>query len=374
MWSRANFAPVIYLSIADKDAPDLLAVLSSFQLKLASKKAGEATFQFRDDNGLLLDDSRLFPNTAWRFRFGFPDDLSPMLSMVVRNFEPKFADKRTLSVTLFDGTVTMAQNSSNKNWGTVATSTIARELAKKYNLKAEVEDTPDKPKKAVIQPGDMDDMQFLRDLAADIDFEVLTNGSILVLRRKPYDQDAAGVLTYALDPSERSYVKSFSPKVKSLGAVKSSGAAAAKTDKAKGDASKNATSKVQLDGETKKATEVAPGQGTATPAVGNTAGIAAAARSQMLDKVNEADSEHPLTPSLIRGKSYRWDGVGRQLGGKWYLHEVTHTINGTSSKTTCGWKRNDDKKAATTNSTKKDDTSDAKKPVRVDGETKKAVI
>ena len=377
MWSLANFSPILHLTIGGKDASDLLGVMTSFKLKLATKKAGEATFSFRDDDGLFLEDSRFFPNTEWSFRFGFVDDLSPVFKMLVRNFEPEFAMKRTLTVTLFDGSSSMAQNSSSKNWGAVPSSTIAKQLARKYNLKPEVTDSKDAPKKAIIQPGDLTDIQFLRDLAAEIDYEVIVNNERLVYRPKPYKEDAVGVLIYAEDPTERSYVKSFKPSVKSLGAVKASGAATADKNKGSGKAAADTTSKVQLEGASGKATVLPPSQsqnGTKAPAVGNAGGLAKAARSQMLDKVNEAKSTHPLTPSLVKGKSYVWRGVGKQLGGKWYLQEVTHEISGTSSKTDCDWKRNDGNKAASSNSTKKNADTGAGKQVQLVGDTGKATV
>lgn len=377
MWSRANYSPILSLTIDGKEVPDILSRVTSFRVKFAAQKAGEATFELRNDDFVLLDDDRFFPNTAWRFRFGFADDLSPAYPMIVRNFEPKFQDKQTLTVTLFDGTTAMAQNSSSRNWGAIPSSLVAQQLAEKYGLTPEIEPSPDKPKKAVIQPGDVNDIQFLRDLAADIDFEVFVNSKTLIYRRKPYDEDVAGVLVYAADPTERAYVRSFTPKVKSLGAVSSTGAAGAKkddaADKKGGGAS---TQKVQLDGDSGAAT-VPTNQaktGTSKPVVGNAGGLAQAAKSQMLDRVNEANSEHPLTPSLLRGKNYDWQGVGRQLGGKWYLHAVTHSISGKDSKTECEWKRNQAKKGASSNSTKKDGGKGPQSPVTLVGEDGKATV
>jgi hypothetical protein len=69
-------------------------------------------------------------------------------------------------------------------------------------------------------------------------------------------------------------------------------------------------------------------------------GLAHAARQQMLDKANEATSEHPLTPSLVAGKLYVWAGIEKQVNGKWDAKEANHQISGTGSSTTVTWKRN----------------------------------
>lgn len=377
MWSRNNRTPVLYASVRGVEVPEIRGLLTSFKIKFSVQKSAEATLTFRNDDLQLLDDSRFFPNTPWSIRFGFLEDLSPNLAMVVRNFEPKMADARTVTVTLFDGSTAMAQNSSQKNWGAVPSSTVARLIAKKYGLEAEVTDSKDAPKKAIIQPGDVTDIHLLRSLAADIGYEVFVTQARLIYRPRPDGEPSERVLIYRDDPTARGYVLSFSPKLKSLGAVTKSGAAAASMDKGKADASKNANEKVQIDGETGGTSIVAPTQakeGTTTPAAGNAAGIAAAARQQMLDKANEASSEHPLTPSLLVGKNYEWRGVGKQLSGKWYLNEVNHEIRGDGSKTTCEWKRNMQSK---TTSNTKNDTSGGKATgtqVQLDGETGKTVV
>jgi hypothetical protein len=72
----------------------------------------------------------------------------------------------------------------------------------------------------------------------------------------------------------------------------------------------------------------------------NPALLAAASRQQMLDKVNEAESKHPLTASLLARSTHEWAGVEKQLCGKWYITEVHSSIDGRGSSTECQWKRN----------------------------------
>ena len=364
-WSRKNFAPVIFLSIELKPgsgvfepADDLLEVLMDFKHKEVLTKATETHFKFRNDNIELAEDPRFLGNTYWKFRFGYYDDLSPIMVGIVRSIEPDYADKCTINVQLFDSSLSASQTSSSKKWGTIKSSEIAKALAKKHGWKTVVEDSRDLPKKAWIQPSDLSDLQLLRDMAAQIDFEVSVDGDppTLFYRKKQYDVPAKGAFIYYDDPSEYSYLKSFKPKVHSLGplatGVKGTDAEKGKGDKAASvDASKTTpglapksnlfVQSVFSDKDAAPAVSViAVAVSSAAPAAANTQKLAAVARSQILDKCNEASSDHPLTPALSKGFIFEIHGIEKPLEGKWYAQEVDHEINGTGATTKVVWKRN----------------------------------
>ena len=390
MWSRRNFAPVLFLTINGQDASDLLRRTTSFTHKGSTKKMAETTWVMNNFDRKLLSDPRTFPNTRWQFRFGFFNDLSPIITGIIREVKPTYADSCTVTFTLFDVSSLVSQGSGARNWGRIPSSEIAKKIAKANEMEAVVDDSRDIPAKAFIQPANINDLQYLRDLAADIDFEVFVDETPprLYYRKKPYDQQPQNVLTYFDDHTEFAYVKSFSPKVKSMGLFN---IGVSKANAGKGKASNKAVSSQgkdaalagyrSLDGDTGRATKVPAktyidvGDATAalaasaaagaaggivgaallatkpvsrsrdlvskTAASGaNVKGLAAAARSQLLDQANEASSDHPLTPSIVFGKLYEWRGLDQQLNGKWYADEVTHTINATSSGTQVTWKRN----------------------------------
>jgi hypothetical protein len=197
-------------------------------------------------------------------------------------------------------------------------------------------------------------LKFLRELAALIDFEVFVDGNppVLHYRRKAYDAAPVSVLTYADDPSEYSYVLSFKPRVKSLGPLSSgaasSGGSGSGTLVPASSADKNSSLGgylVDLEARSGGLTVrpnvsdrpslVKGGSSASNPAL-----LAAASRQQMLDKVSEADSKHPLTSSLIARNTHEWAGLEKQLAGKWYITEAHHSIDGRGSSTGCQWKRN----------------------------------
>jgi len=365
-WNRRNFAPVLFISIEEngvfKDAKDLYGKITSFKVKESLTKATETHITFRNDDRTLAEDPRFMGNTIWKFRFGYFNDLSPIMVGILRNVEPVYADKCTLSVTLFDYTLTASQMSSAKNWGKIKSSEIAKRIAKQHGMKASVDDSNDVPKKAWIQPIDLNDIQFLRDLAALNDFEVSVadDPPCLFYRKKNYDDVPQARLVYYDDPSEWSYLKSFKPKVKSLGPYVS-GVAGTDAEKGKGDkaTSKDASKqspglgnkdnyRVVINAQTGQAEVVAKPLATPAPAHADTQKLAAVKRQQILDKANEADSEHPLTPSLAKGLIFDIQGVEKPLAGKWYVAEADHEITGSAAGTKVSWKRN------STNAQKKD--------------------
>ena len=159
-WSRRNFAPTVFLSIEGKTADDLLGKLISFSYKKTLDKAAETTMVFRNDERNLMSDKRFLANTNWSFRYGYFNDLSPIITGTIRNVQPVYADKRTVTVTLLDLSMRLSKSSEGKNWGRVESSTIARKIAAKYDLQAEVDPSKDRPAKDFIQPASVNDLQY----------------------------------------------------------------------------------------------------------------------------------------------------------------------------------------------------------------------
>lgn len=391
-FSRRNFAPALYLYVDGQPANDLLRQCVSFNYKKAVDKAAETKFVFRNDDRKLLDDPRTFLNVTWRFRFGFFYDMSPIIEAAVREVAPVYEDKRIVTITLYDSSLGLGLQSSAQNWGVKRSSDIARELAAKHGMQFDGTPSEDKPTKAFVQPGNVSDMQFLRDLAAMIDYEVYVDGSPPTLYYKPkdYSQGPAGTLTYYDDPTDTAYVKSFKPKVKGLGPISSGVASSDGDKKTKENHGKDAAlanketpfyqfyvdkhDKTQV---TRRNDQGGPGGAAALAAAaaknalmrGAPSGsdvrlLADANRRQMLDSCNEASSDHPLTPSITTGSVYEWRGIEKQLAGKWYCTEVTCSITGSSASTSVDWKRNTTGGGGGVDANAKNnkDSADAKEP------------
>jgi phage protein D len=363
MWSRRNEFPLLLISANGEPAPQVVNACQKFEYWHRIAKASEVRVTLLNNSRKLLEDPALLPNAVWKIRFGFVDDLSPVLWMQVRNIEPDYGGKLPVVVTLFDASMNLTQSSSGRNWGRVKSSDVAKKIAKIHGLGFKGDDSKDIPARDWIQPSDIDDLKFLRDLAGDIDFEVFVEGTTLFYRNKPYDAAPVKTLTYYDDPSDAAYVKSFKPKVKSLGAIKNSASSTDSKGDAKvaGDASGNGRTSlgnyvVDVQAKSRGLTvrrNVDDHAGiTKSAASGaNVQQLARTAKQQMLDKVNEASSSHPLSPSLRAGVTYVWAGLDKQLNGKWYAKEAHHVMSDRTSSSDLEYKRNatNAKGAKTTN-------------------------
>lgn len=143
MWTRRNFAPVLFLSIDDESADDLLRRVTSFTYKKSLDKAAETKFTFRNDDLSLMQDKRFYMNVRWRFRYGYFNDLSPIITGIVRQLEPDYEERRMVTVTLYDDASSMGKKSSGRNWGRVPSSQIAEQIAKRYGLGCQADPSND---------------------------------------------------------------------------------------------------------------------------------------------------------------------------------------------------------------------------------------
>lgn len=355
-WSRRNFAPVLFLSINNTPADDLLGRLTKFEYHRTKGKVATAKWTFRNDDRKLLEDRRLLPNTDWEYRFGFYNDMSRILHGLVREVEPDYSMERNVVITLYDAGSVALTRSSSKNWKRVTSSYIAGQIAKKYGWRTNIEESSDLPEKAHVQPGNMSDMAYLRDLASLIDYDVFVIGSppVLHFRKKDYGAAPRGTLVYYDDATDLSYLKSFKPKVKSLGPLAAGASSASdkdkdhKKDKSDDPSKKNPALAVGVNFNAQGASRslvVVPVKGKdditrSAPSHTNTRNLAEVARQQMLDRANEATSSHPLTPSLEYGLIFTIAGVDKQIDGKWFIVDEKHVIDGKSMKTEIGWQRN----------------------------------
>lgn len=366
MFTRRDTAPVFFLWVDGQPADDLRRRLSKANVKISTKKMLEAKLTMQNTDRTLLDDPRTFPNSRWSFRFGFLNNLSPIYTGLIRNVEPSYEENVEVVFTLLDDTSTLATASHGRNWGKVRSSDIARSIAKLHDLDVVADESPELPKKARIQAMNVNDLQFLRDLALQDDFEVYVDGSppTLYFTKKLYDGPSKGTLVYRDDPSLFARLLSFKPKVKSLGALSTSqsGATTGKgkdsnTSSDKGvslgskqggaDSPKEAEGSVvfQLDGNSDvqtyytEDTKKRKGNTVSTP-TGASGSVAQVKHQQMLDRANEADAKCLLSPDIMIRDKITILGVEKQVQGKWYVDEVTHDISATSADTSLSLKRN----------------------------------
>jgi hypothetical protein len=429
--------PIVFLYVGGRPAHDLVSRLTSFSYSKTIKKTAETRMTFRTDGdpvdvwGLSIDlasDPRFQSNAVWQFRYGYLHALSPIITGIIRQVEPSYGEGRSVSIQLLDKSTMMAKSSSNKNWGRIPSSKIAQQIADKYSIGSQVVDSKDLPKKAFIQPGQVLDLQFLRDLAGEINYECFIEDDppTLVYRPVPYDDPPEdGKIVYRGNPGQFSFVKSFKPSIKSLGPISDGSGKAGlkkkkeknqKQDKADRDFRRFYTTQKGVTGYDagyeksyyvnvntgdrivatydehrslvssrpgsvighgnrmiKKVTTLDQGKLKAmharnkpAPVGANTSAVAGTRRTQMLDKSQGAKSEHPLTAKLKVGSWYVWDGLDKPFNKRWYCSGINSQISASGASTSVTWKRDDP--------TKKKQTKKKKTPGKVANETPKLTL
>lgn len=362
----------LVLSLNGEPQEDLLARLIQFDHYWRhGKKPSQVTFKFNNADRALSEDPRLFSNSVWQFRWGMLNDMSEIFSYVARGEDIDYSEDRVVGVTLFDQSSNTAKHSSAKNWGRVTSSKIAEQIAKAYGFEAEIVDSGDQ--RVFIQPGNITDFRFLKDMADAIGFEMFVAGTPPTLYYRPTQWDAApsGLLVYERDPGDSAYVLSFSPEIKTLGPEKhtasktnnESGKGETGADKPKGSKLAGADTDfgaVVVSGAGKLRSmavrRLPPGlaqNGVTTPTTTSAPHkkVAAAARQNQLERANKARSSHPLTPSIVPGKTYTWGGLDGRLNGLWLADEVHASISASKAEVSVSWKRNSDKKKASSATT-----------------------
>jgi len=217
------FQPIILVRVDGEDADDLVFHMESLDVHDELKKAMEATIVFEAQDpepglrGSLIEDERLQPGANWEIRWGYLTDLSRTRRFLVTHFIPDFRLDGSLKVTLFlhSKGARLNRDTKSRNWGRVNTSDIARRIASRYGLAADIEISNDRRNRAYVQPTGTPDLVYLQKLAAKINFVSYVDGEILVYRRPRTDETPLIELVwYGGGPTE--IMQSFRPEIKAV--------------------------------------------------------------------------------------------------------------------------------------------------------------
>lgn len=341
------FQPVLLAQVEGQTATDILDRVKKFDLHEDNKLATEIRL---DIHGLgpeldfvdVLEDPRLQPGANWAFRWGYFDALSEKVSALVTHFEPKFLPNGSISVVLHlhAQSTRLGRDTKSQNWGRVDTSTIAKRLAAKYRLKAQVTSSGDRRRKAWIQPAKVTDIAYLQMLARRIGYVVYVEGRTLVYQ--PERDAAAPVMSLAwYGAGDHEILQAFSPKVKALPRRRTkagSGVGTADAADAKG-----TMGKVVAVDATHRSHYVAAGvaghEQTTERDTKNRKKILDTKQKRLLERANTATADCLGTAGLRRGQVVNIQNVGRQLSGNWKIKGSRHVISNEVYKTTLELKR-----------------------------------
>jgi phage protein D len=372
MVAYTNFiAPRFFIEIDGRTADFLIPHVAKFEYKDSAKKADELTITLNNKGLLWQDDFRFARGSTIKTRFGYPGmRMSDIKTLTVVEaglrlddelpvFEIKAHDKDRTRLTK-KGVGSEAESKA-KNWGFIPSSGIAAAIAKRYGLKADVEDSKDARKEFRIQPANMNDYEAMGQLAKTLNWEFYIEAGILHFH--PHRMQSAPMSEYNYYSDQTGQVIEFSAelKLKKPGKTGKAGANPQNGTAPAGDADAKTTG----EGKAGKYAIIALDRGAVYIPTAETDPnvITIHARAQQGNQeLNALKSNVTLIgdPGLMSKRILRLQGIGAAYIGDWRIHEARHIINadGRVYTTECELKRN-----ALGTGDKKDKVKDKSLPV-----------
>lgn len=364
--------PRFFLEANGGLATDLIPFITQVSYEEAENKQDELQIVVANPALRFRDDPRFLEGARFRFRFGYIGDLSETKNVVIAKARPSYPQSGVPTITMVAWGLQKDMNKKSNpfNWGTVASSDVAKAVAKRYGFLLEVEESLDARRQHRIQPAGITDFQYLMQLANKLNWDFFIEGTTLHFHRKKYDAPAQHEYVYYTD--SLGTLVSFDPDV-NLNKASKSGVAGA--DNKKGDSHSaggsegtrsqplryGSTSTGRLiDTDNNKDSALVPGVpgphayngegGKLSPThesdskVVKIHGAAKAAKIDM--NAIKARVEVIGSPRLKCRQVIRIIGVDKIYSGNWRISKVKHAIDGRGYKTTCEVKRDAAKAAS----------------------------
>lgn len=292
---------------------------------------------------------------------------------IITGYEPDFGQKLTINITASDAGVVMKKNNGPKLHQGKTASQIARDIAKKHGLKADVQDTTKVYKS--LPSGGRTDFELLRYLAGHEpggQFRFMVKGETLHFTRidlkKPsqrtfrWNDGSGNVLSFRPRENDSSK-KAASAQASVPGMDPFTGKVLA--GKAK-DGDKNDPklgtfrTHYNADGEVVGRSGEPPAKTIVAPAHDSETASAIASKEKKSAAMSDITANLNILgdPNLEADGIVSMDGVGPTFGGNWYLKKITHTLQGnTYYQCTCDLGRNATNKAPKTGAAKNAETN-----------------
>jgi phage protein D len=304
------------------------------------------------------DDADLFKEgSAVSISMGYVNDLKVMMEGEITQIRPTFPEQGipTLGVEGHTRLHRLQGDSKTRTFQKMTDKQIAEQIAQEAGLQGDAED-PGIQYDYIMQPN-QSDLQFLRDRAARLHFEILVQGKKLIFRRA--QETASKTYTLVWSQVQKGFsststtfpLKSFSPQLDALQPVnkveiRSYDSSTKQAFISRADASQQDSNM----GGSKKAGDVCSAafqrQRTyvqvtspfATQAEGDQ--HAKATLNQRAMNLVGGTAETVGIPDLRSGKVVEIKGVGKRFEGLYYIDEATHSIGDSGYLTSLTLKRN----------------------------------
>lgn len=334
---KALYSPRFYLALDGKSDEALSSRIISFSYTEREAKADELEFTLSNKDLSLQDDPRLATGTSITARWGYPNEVSDTKSLVITEVGLLFpAGVPTIAVSAQDERRELNKVSSSKNWGSVSSSDVAAQIALKYGYRLEAAASKDTRKEARVQPSGVTDVQYLKSLAEDLNWDFYIEGGVLHFHEKRMTAAPDATYTYYTDRSGGLLKFDISLNLKKLTSTGAIGAdpqtgevVAADADATSIGDSRNGEKAVLLYTE--------PGLGVYGPVYSPSSESnqsvvdlhAKARQSKIEEGALTAEAEFVGNPRIRSRSNLFLEGLGRTYSGLWRVAEASHLINPT---------------------------------------------
>jgi phage protein D len=341
--NRTVANPVFYLKSVDDEFDYSQDVAKLVYSSTADGKAASFDITLNNRAYKYSDDPKFVTRTKFKIRWGYLGKFSPVHFVVLASAPQSFEAEAgpVLIVKAWDLSIALSYGGQARNWGPVSSSAVAEKIAKAYNLRTVIEDSGDARDANRVQTAAQSDIQYLKQLAAPLDWECYITGVTLHFHSRQYTEIPTNTYDFFMgrNPNVLKFVPSVKqnqPKTAAAGASAKEGAPVNSTPQevAKlGDFWINTTTKtgVLIGGSAqRKLNPLAVPTSETNPAVVKKQ--AAATQSKIDMSAAEATAELIGDPTVTSKKLLVFRGVG-QYSGPWYVKEDRHEISSAGYKT-----------------------------------------
>lgn len=208
------FAPRVLIrsSFDDMDLSDFSDAIVSMEYVSSIRKMDKCVLVIENRDGRFSDDPRLDQEIRFLCKWGYPSGLTYSREMIAVSVAPTLASGvPTLTITAY-GQGQMLMTTRARNWGSIASSDVARRIAADHGLAANITDSGDARTENRIQAPQTSDYEFLARLAERINYDFSVTQDTLTF--VPVDTSASPTHRFVYYVDGGSIVKSFRPSTK----------------------------------------------------------------------------------------------------------------------------------------------------------------
>ena len=333
--------PRIFIEANGSLAEDLIPFITKFEYEDDEAKIDKLSLSVANPGLRFKDDPRFQEGVRFRVRFGYLTDISDMKNAVIAHARPSFGSGMPMiEMVAFNLQQDMNKKGNPTNWGAVSTSDIAKRIAERYRFETQIEESNDARRQHRVQPAGSTDIQYLMNLAKELNWDCYLDGVTLHYHPKKYDSPAELEFVYFTEGT--STLLKFEPDVNMTTppAVTTAG-----TDPKHGDTEGKGRDGPQLrralDTNNGRSAGLIPGRGgpQAFKGEGGLVGASHETDPKVIAKHGEAkaqkvdmaaikgSAEMVGTPRLKARTMIRISGVDQQYTGNWRVSKSKHVID-----------------------------------------------